>query len=285
MYTSKPFGLLAVGCFLVVALAIALPTAQGTARDVMVHRDIDYIDGVDYADNKDRLDVHMPVGVSNAPVFVFFHGGALQNGSKDAGNGLGATLGHQGIVVVSANYRLSPGVMHPAHLEDAAAAVAWTVANIGSHGGDPSRVFIGGHSAGAYLAAQLSLDPSYLRAHGLDLSNIRGTVPISPFLYVEEVAPDRPKTVWGTDEAVWRQASVKPYIGSDKQPMLLVYADGDDDWRREQNERLKTELKSAGNGDVDAVEIADRTHGSVLSKMAEAGDPGMTQIAAFIKRH
>ena len=140
-------------------------------------------------------------------------------------------------------------------------------------------------SAGAYLAAQLSLDRSYLRAHGLDLSDIRGTVPISPFLYVEEVAPDRPKTVWGTDEAVWREASVKPYIDSGRPPMLLIYADGDDDWRREQNERLKMELKGAGNSDVDAVEIADRTHGSILSKMAEAGDPGMSRIAAFIKSH
>ena len=122
-------------------------------------------------------------------------------------------------------------------------------------------------------------------AHGLDLSDIRGTVPISPFLYVEEVAPDRPKTVWGTDEAVWREASVKPYIDSGRPPMLLIYADGDDDWRREQNERLKMELKGAGNSDVDAVEIADRTHGSILSKMAEAGDPGMSRIAAFIKSH
>ena len=285
MHTSKPLGLLFTGCFLVVVVAIALSAAQRAARDVMVHGDIDYIDGVDYADNKDKLDIHMPVGVSNAPVFVFFHGGALQNGSKVAGNGLGATLGHQGIVVVSANYRLSPGVMHPAHLEDAAAAVAWTVKNIKSHGGDPNRVFIGGHSAGAYLAAQLSLDPSYLRAHGLDLSDIRGTVPISPFLYVEAVATDRPKTVWGTDEAVWREASVKPYIGSGKPPMLLIYADGDDDWRREQNERLKMELKGAGNSGVDAVEIADRTHGSILSKMAESGDPGMSRIAAFIKSH
>lgn len=131
-------------------------------------------------------------------------------------------------------------------LEDAAAAVAWTVKNITSHGGDPTRVFIGGHSAGAYLAAQLSLDPSYLRAHGLDLSDIRGTVPISPFLYVDEVASDRPKTVWGIDEAVWREASVKPYIGSGKPSMLLIYADGDDDWCREQNERLKMELEGTG---------------------------------------
>ena len=130
----------------------------------------------------------------------------------------------------------------------------------------------------------MSLDPSYLKAHGLGLSAIRGALPVSPFLYVEETARDRPKTVWGTDEQVWLMASVTPYIGAGKPPMRLIYADGDDDWRRAQNERLKSELAKAGS-EVDTVEIADRTHGSIMSKMAETGDAAMKQIAGFIKAH
>ena len=130
----------------------------------------------------------------------------------------------------------------------------------------------------------MSLDPSYLKAHGMRLSAIRGALPVSPFLYVEETARDRPKTVWGTDEQVWLMASVTPYIGAGKPPMRLIYADGDGDWRRAQNERLKTELSKAGSK-VDTVEIADRTHGSIMSKMGEKGDAAMKQIAAFIMAH
>ena len=279
-----------VSAFALAAVAVmafsTLATAQGSARSAVAHRDIDYVTGTDYADDKDRLDVFMPEAAMNVPVVVYFHGGGLMNGTKAIGEGLARQLTARRIGVVSANYRLSPAVMHPAHMEDATAAFVWTKQNIETYGGDPDRVFVAGHSAGAYLAALMSLDPSYLAAHGMKLSDIRGTIPISPFLYVEEpdVAPGRPKTVWGTDEDVWLRASVTPYIGSDKPPTLFIYADGDAPWRREQNDRLKAELLAHGNK-VSLEQIADRTHGSVNSKMGEDHDPGMMKIAAFVEGH
>ena len=272
--------------FSVIAL-LALATtsaAQSSGTTMPTHRDIDYIEGAEYPDNRDRLDVYMPEGASNAPVVLFFHGGGLLNGGKDAGSHLASSLVPRGIGVVSANYRLSPGVMHPAHLQDAAAAFAWTVEHIGSYGGDPGRVYLSGHSAGAYLAAQLSLDPRYLRAHELELSDIRGTAPISPFLYVEEVAPDRSKTVWGEDVKVWREASVASYFGTGKPPMVLIYADGDADWRREQIERMADALRAAGHEAVAAVQVDDRTHGSVLRNIAHAGDPASQLLIDFIMK-
>jgi acetyl esterase/lipase len=268
-------------------LAIAPASAAGADGFAIVeHRDIDYIAGKDYAEDKDKLDVFMPEGVSDAPVVVYFHGGALQAGTKAIGEGLARQLAARGIGLVTANYRLSPAVMHPAHMEDATAAFAWTKKHIASYGGDPERVFLSGHSAGAYLAALMALDPSYLEAHGLKLSDVRGVVPISPFLHVEDpdVAPRRPKTVWGTDPEVWLQASVTPYVGAGKPPMLFIYADGDDAWRREQNQRLAADLTAKGNKAM-AIEIADRTHGSVNSKMADDDDPGMLKVAEFVERH
>ena len=278
-------GLAAVALLALVAAAPAgAAAADGLA--IVEHRDIDYVPGKDYAEDKDRLDVFMPEGVPNAPVVVYFHGGALQAGTKAIGEGLARQLAARGIGLVTANYRLSPTVMHPAHMEDATAAFAWTRKHIASYGGDPDRVFLSGHSAGAYLAALLALDPSYLEAHGLGLSDVRGVIPISPFLYVEDpdVAPRRPKTVWGTDPEVWLQASVTPYVGGKKPPMLLLYADGDDTWRREQNQRLAAELTAKGSKAA-AIEIADRTHGSINSKMADDDDPGMRKVAEFVERH
>ena len=274
---------------LALAALLAIAPASAAAADgfaIVEHRDIDYIAGKDYAEDKDKLDVFMPEGVSDAPVVVYFHGGALQAGTKAIGEGLARQLAARGIGLVTANYRLSPAVMHPAHMEDATAAFAWTKKHIASYGGDPERVFLSGHSAGAYLAALMALDPSYLEAHGLKLADVRGVIPISPFLHVEDpdVAPRRPKTVWGTDPDVWLQASVTPYVGAGKPPMLFIYADGDDAWRREQNQRLAADLTAKGNKAM-AIEIADRTHGSVNSKMADDDDPGMLKVAGFVERH
>ena len=264
----------------------AFASAQGSMKSGVAHRNIDYLAGADHADAKDMLDVFMPKDAVDVPVVVYFHGGALQRGTKAIGAGLAKQLTARGIGVVSANYRLSPTVMHPAHMEDATAAFVWTKKNIQMYGGDPNRVFVSGHSAGAYLAALMSLDSTYLGAYGMKLSDIRGTIPISPFLYVEEkdVAPSRSKSVWGIDEAVWKKASVSPYVGPQKPPMLLIYADGDDPWRREQNDRLQMQLVKHGN-EVALEEIMDRTHGSVNSKMGNDQDPGMTTVAMFIKGH
>ncbi|MBE56708.1 MAG: hypothetical protein CL479_09110 [Acidobacteria bacterium] len=277
-------GVLAIGLVLAVVLPFSDAVGQSGRADIKAHRDIDYIDGADYPDARDRLDVFMPSDASGAPTVVFFHGGGLVNGDKAQGEFLAKALVPRGIGVVSANYRLSPTVKHPAHLQDAAAAFAWTVAHIADFGGNPEKVYLAGHSAGAYMAALLALDDSYIREVGLAKSSIHGSIPISPFLYVEEVAPDRPKTVWGTDVAAWRQASASSYIGGGKPPLLFVYADGDADWRREQIIRVARELESAGQSSVQTVEIADRTHASVVERLVEPDDPGALQIADFVLR-
>ena len=89
------------------------------------------------------------------------------------------------------NYRLSPAVSHPAHIEDAAASFAWVKRHIAEYGGDPNQIFVVGHSAGAYLLALLATDERYLAAHGLSARDIRGLVPVSAFFWVERsgVAP------------------------------------------------------------------------------------------------
>jgi acetyl esterase/lipase len=192
----------------IIAVALAC-TAQAQTADVgagmRTERDLVYRPGGD-PDGKDKLDLYVPAGPGPFPVIVFIHGGGLLQGDKSIYAGLGPYFVRKGFAAALINHRLSPAVSHPAHIEDAAAAFAWVVRNVERFGGDPKRIVLTGHSSGGYLAALLALDPRYLAAHGLDSSSMRGVVPISGFFDVEQLAPSRPKTVWGNDTEGWRSA-------------------------------------------------------------------------------
>ncbi len=269
---------------LLFAILSALPTAA-EQQPLVTALEVDYLPTADYADAKDRLDIYMPENAKGAPVVVFFHGGGLLFGDKSQGQSVATRLVTKGIGLVSANYRLSPGVKHPAHVQDAAAATAWVHHNIAKYGGDPEKLFVGGHSAGAYLAALLALDPQHLLPHDMTLSDIRGAIPVSPFLYVEETAKDRPKSVWGEVPVDWLAASVTPHIAAGKPPMMLIYADGDDAWRRAQNEKLALALTMSGNKAISAIEVPNRVHTSLISEMNAADDQIGKLVAAFIAEH
>ena len=183
------------------------------------------------------------------------------------------------------NYRLSPAVQHPAHIEDAAASFAWVKRHIAEYRGDPDRVFVIGHSAGAYLVALLATDERYLAKAHLSPRDIRGVVPVSAFYWVEKpgVAPDRDKSVWGTDERVWIDASPAHHLSNRIPPILILYADGDDEWRREQNTQMEKALKATGNNSVAIVQIPGRTHNSIWSQLNKDGDEVSSRIVAFVR--
>ncbi len=247
-----------------------------------VYRDIEYINSVNYTVDTNMLDIFMPQSANNVPVVLYLHGGALKGGSKVDGEGLAARLCRKGIGVVSSNYRLSPDVQHPGHVHDAAAAFAWVKANIHQYGGDPESVYLSGHSAGAYLAVLLGLDPMHLTGHGFEIDSIKGVVPISPFLYVEETARTRPKDVWGEDPHNWLNASVTPHIKPGKSPMLMIYADGDEDWRQEQIERFVSQMVHAGNHSISLKQVSNRDHFTIITAMNNPDDKVGELIHAFI---
>jgi len=268
-------------CVCTAALLLVVPSpilGQG-----VVTRDVDYMSGVDYDDGMDLLDIYMPERANNVPVVVFFHGGGLSGGDKSTGQIIARRLVPHGVGVVSANYRLTPSVMHPAHLLDAASATAWVLKNIEQYGGDPENVYVSSHSAGAYLAALIALDPERLGAHGLSPTSLRGSIPISAFLYVEETAADRPKDVWGTDPADWLAASVTPHIGSGGGRMLLIYADGDDEWRRNQNDRFGKAMEAAGNHAVRVVQVPNRNHLSLITGLNDPDDQIGDLVLRFVQ--
>lgn len=265
-------------------LAAVVPlTVSGQTRVVA---DLDYIAAREYPDKKDRLDLYVPAGAKNAPVVVSIHGGLLRQGDKSEEVYVGQQLAAAGFVTAVINYRLSPGVAHPAHAEDAAAAVAWVKQHAAEHGGDPSRLFVTGHSAGGYLAALIALDSRYLAAHQLSPRDLRGVVPVSAFFYVERagVAPDRPKDTWGADPSLWPQTSPASYLRADAPPMLVLYADGDEPWRRQQQADFVQDLRAAGAPPVESRMIASRSHMSIWWNLKNAGDETLQAIVSYIER-
>ena len=149
--------------------------------------DIAYGDGP-----RRRLDVYRPAALAldaKAPVVVFFFGGSWRTGSKADYRFVADALTSHGIVTVIADYRLYPEVGYPGFLDDTAAAVAWTFREIDRYGGDPKRVFIAGHSAGAYNAAMVAFDSRWLARYGIGLDRLRGFIGLAGpynFLPIED---------------------------------------------------------------------------------------------------
>jgi len=137
--------------------------------------------GLAYGDHpRQRLDVYVPEGISSAmPVVVFFYGGSWESGVRERYLFAAQALASAGAVVVIPDYRLWPEVKFPTFVEDGAAAVAWVQERIGAFGGDPARIAVAGHSAGAHIAALVVLDRSYLEAAGGDPTQIDALVGIA----------------------------------------------------------------------------------------------------------
>ena len=170
-------------------LAVALPVglvslAMGACSPLTLLNSLVSDDGyrvessLAYGDGPRRtLDVSVPDRLNTpAPIVVFFYGGSWQSGAKDDYRFAAEGLVARGYVVVVPDYRLWPEVAFPGFVEDGAAAVSWAFAHGAGYGGDPARVYVMGHSAGAHIAALLALDWRYLAAVGHDRSQLAGLI-------------------------------------------------------------------------------------------------------------
>jgi len=130
------------------------------------------------------LDIYNTTESNLQPVMFYVHGGSWKAGDKGLrGSNMVYGLIDMGYVLVSANYRLSPRYDFPYHTKDLAAAIAWTYENIGDYGGDPDRIFLIGHSAGAHLVAHVAADYRYMEEYGLTLNVIKGVIPLDVSYY------------------------------------------------------------------------------------------------------
>ncbi|HEV7292991.1 MAG TPA: alpha/beta hydrolase [Devosia sp.] len=203
-------------------------------------------DGIAYADGpRHKLDIYAPEQRGDAaPVVFFIYGGGWSRGERSDYQFAGRALASRGFVTVIADYRLVPEVTYPGFLEDSAKALRWVQDNIATYGGDPNRLFLAGHSAGAYNSVMLALDPSFLRDYGVTLT-IRGVAALSgpydfyPFEYGEVTA------AFGSAP---NPEGTQPInlVTSDAPPMYLATGTTDPIVRMQNTERFAQKLQQNG---------------------------------------
>jgi acetyl esterase/lipase len=213
---------------LMLLISACSPTAVLNAlapRDgIVVSSDIPYGDGP-----RHTLDVYAPrVAASPTPVAVFFYGGNWDSGAKAMYRFVGAALAARGVLTVIPDYRLYPQVRFPDFIYDAAGAIAWTRENAARFGGDPHRLFLMGHSAGAQIATLVALDSTYLRSVDLspqrDVCGVVGLAGPYDFLPLHDAAL---QVIFGPEAERPRSQPIN-YASPQAPPMLLLAGRDDD---------------------------------------------------------
>lgn len=228
-------------------LALGAVTAKLLSGVAWLQHRYEAATNISYADGeRHNLDVYRPHDASGAPVIMFFYGGKWQTGTKDLYGFLAAALTARGYVVVVPDYRLYPEVRFPDFISDGARALRWTRENIAAFRGDASKLFVMGHSAGAYIAAMLALDGEWLDDVGLDPDrDIAGLIGVSgPYDFMPLRDPVLTMIFGGDNRPV-----TQPIFHAEgrKPPALILTGGADRTVAPGNSTRLSAKLRSGGN--------------------------------------
>jgi acetyl esterase/lipase len=233
---------------------------------------------------RQKLDVYVPQDAAKRPfpVVVFFYGGGWEGGERKDYRFVGVALASRGVMTVVADYRVYPKVVFPAFVEDAALAVKWAQDHAAESGGDPKRLFVMGHSAGAHIAAMLALSKQYLQAAGTDPHAVAGLIGLSgPYDFLPLKSNTRKKT-FGDPAPRTRQPI--DFVTADAPPALLITGSDDTTVDSGNSRRLAAALKAAGRP-VEHRVYPDIGHGRVVAGFLQPlarGVPVTDDVMRFI---
>lgn len=237
-------------------------------------------------DPRQLLDVYQPAaGASRAPLVVFFYGGSWSSGERGDYRFVGEALASRGIVAVVADYRLSPAARYPAFVQDSAHAVRWAVDHAAQFGADEQRIFVMGHSAGAYNAAMIALDARWLAAVGLAPSRLAGWIGLAgPYDFLP------------IGDAQTRVAFNWPQTPADSQPIVhaslasppaLLLAPTHDSVVNPQRSTVAMAARLRASGARVESELFDGvSHVTLLASMAQvlrSRAPVLARVAGFVQ--
>lgn len=225
-----------------------------------------------YIKSKCKLDIYYPENSQGSTTIIWLHGGGLTSGQTE----IPEALKNNKFIIVGVDYRLFPKVKAPAYIDDAAAAVAWVFNHISDYGGDPSKIFISGHSAGGYLGLMVTLDKMYLSKYNIDANKIAGIIPLSG----QAITHFTIRKENGIDE---RQPIIDKYAPlyfcrPDAPPILLITGDREMELlgRYEENAYLARMFSLVGHRDVTLFELQGFDHNMV--------GPALPLLIKFVQR-
>jgi acetyl esterase/lipase len=264
-------------------LLVACPLLAGEPQ---VHR------GLAYAEPKNerqQLDVYAPTEGKKLPVVVWIHRGGWQAGDKSDVQKKPRAFADRGFVFVSVNYRLLPKATIKQMAQDVAKAIRWIHDHARDYGGDPDKILVMGHSAGAQLAALICTDERYLKAEGLSFAVIKGCVPVDGDTYdvpmqirtVEKRRADIYRIKFG-DEKMQKELSPVTHVAGGKHiPPFLILHVADHPETRAQSQRLAKALQAAGVP-ARAYPAAGKNHTTINADLGLSGDMPTQAVFAFL---
>lgn len=291
--SAKPRCLRRLVWLVILGLLAASTVAVGQDKTA----DIPYLDD---GHARHVLDVYTPSAPAPGPqpVVIWIHGGGWQRGDKSAVGLKPQVLTDRGFVFVSTNYRLLPEVTMEELIADVAAAIGWVHRHIAAHGGDPERIVIGGHSAGAQLAALLCIDDRYLKKEGVPFTALRGCIPVDGdtfdipkiiltaehrhALYGNSMPTFGHRQKFGNDPLRHVDFSAVTHVAKGKHipPFLILYFSGNAETLA-QAHRLESVLRAA-DVPARAVGKGDTNHFMLNDDLGRADDPVTAEFLAFL---
>jgi acetyl esterase/lipase len=268
--------------------ALLLLSTPALADEPQVHRDIAYAEP---KNERQTLDVYAPKEGKNHPVVFWIHGGGWQRGDKSDVQVKPRAFVDRGFVFVSTNYRFVPTVTIKEMAGDIARSIRWVHDHAQEYGGDPTTMFVMGHSAGAQLAALVCTDDRYLRGEKLSLSLIKGCVPVDGDTYdvpiqiatVEQKRKDAYRFKFG-DEGSQKDLSPVTHVARDKGiPPFLILHVADHPETTAQSQRLVKALHEAGIL-ARAYPAKGKDHGTINVDLGKPDDEPTKALFEFVDR-